>query len=30
MVAWTLADAINEKYGGDTMAEKIKCLKISS
>jgi chorismate synthase len=30
MVAWTLADAINEKFGGDTIAEKIKCLKISS
>jgi chorismate synthase len=30
MVAWTLADAINEKYGGDSIAEKIKCLKISS
>lgn len=30
MVAWTLTNSINEKYGGDTMSEKIKCLKMSS
>jgi len=30
MVAWTLAEAINHKFGGDTIAEKIECLKISS
>ena len=27
MVAWTLATAVDEKYSGDNMAEKLRCLK---
>ena len=30
MVAWCVAAALNEKYGGDSMSEKLNCLKTSS
>ena len=30
MVSWTLAEALDEKFGGDSLAEKLRCRKTSS